>query len=177
MSTFEFKLAIRDPDEPVNYKAISELPAFLDDDTDQAVLRELLCIIQRAAYALGGVATVGQVEELIASLDTDERKLWLDACRKSAGLEPAEDAHRKAMQALRIPDTRDLQLYITESGTIASRTLEDDERQRVQQLEASLARQRAALAADRASDAQARDEHRQAVDDHVNSELPIHLRR
>jgi hypothetical protein len=173
--SFEFKLAVRDPDEIVNYKAISELPAFLDDETDRAVLRELLCIIQRAAYPHD--ATIGMVEEMLASLDPDERKLWLNACRKQAGLEPAEDEHRKAMEALRIPDRRDLRLYINESGVVVSRTEEEDECLRVQQLEASLARQRAAQAAERAVEAQARDEHQQAIDDHVNSELPIHLRQ
>lgn len=76
------------------------------------------------------------------------------------------------MQTLRIPDTRDLQLYVNESGVIASRTLEEDERLRIQQLEASLARQRARQAADRAVDAQARDEYQQAIAEQVRRETP-----
>lgn len=167
---FEFKLPIRDPAELVNHKAISELPAFLEDETDGDVLRELLCIIQRAAYP--GAATIGQLGEILDSLDTDERRLWLNACRKSAGLEFVEEEHRKAMEALRIPDTRDLQLYINESGVIVSRTEQQDEAIRVHAEQARLDSQHAAQAADRAIDAAALDEHQRAVDEQARRETP-----
>ena len=173
--SFEFKLPIRDRDELIGHKAISELPAFLEDETDSRVLRELLYIFQRAAYP--SVATIGQLDEVLDSLDTDERRLWLNACRKSAGLEFVEDEHRKAMEALRIPDTRDLQLYINESGVIVSRTEQQDEAARVHAQAQRLDAQHAAQAAGRAVDAAALDEHQRAVDADADAHLPEHLRQ
>ena len=69
--------------EELNAETIWTLSRQLDGE-DALVTRELLALSYRV-----GARTLGTVLDIVESLDADDRRLYVDACRKSAGLKTA----------------------------------------------------------------------------------------
>jgi hypothetical protein len=89
--SWQLRIPYHDRDEPLNARTIWELPKLLDSDEDARVTRELLAIVR-----VCGAKTVGQVVDLVESLDAADRRLYLDACRKSAGFRTATEIDGQA---------------------------------------------------------------------------------
>ena len=84
--SWQLRIPYRDRDEPLDAGSIWALPKLLDSDEDARVTRELLALV-----CVSGARTVGQVIDVVDSLDADDRRLFIDACRKSAGLRTATE--------------------------------------------------------------------------------------
>jgi hypothetical protein len=69
--------------QPLDAKAIWDLPKVLDDEEDAKVARELFIQAHRA-----GLRSAAEVAELLDALRPDERKNMLDAIRRKLGLAP-----------------------------------------------------------------------------------------
>ena len=101
--SWQLHIPYRSLDEPLDAGSIWALPKLLDSDEDALVTRELLALVCRA-----GAKTVGQVVDIVDSLDAADRRLFIDACRKSAGLRTATeiDARRAFELANRASQAR-----------------------------------------------------------------------
>ena len=89
--SWQLRIPYRSRDEPLDARTIWQLPKLLDSDEDARVTRELLTLSCRA-----GAKTVGQVVDVVESLDAADRRLYIDACRKSAGLRTATEIDDRA---------------------------------------------------------------------------------
>jgi hypothetical protein len=89
--TWQVHIPFRSRDESLDARTIWELPKLLDSDEDARVTRELFAIVR-----VSGAKTVGQVVDLVESLDATDRRLYLDACRKSAGFRTATEIDNRA---------------------------------------------------------------------------------
>lgn len=79
--TWKIRIPHRHRDEPLDAKSIWELPRALDDPDERAVAREYLVLIRTC-----GGQTVGRALDVLESCDAADRRLYLDGCRKLAGL-------------------------------------------------------------------------------------------
>lgn len=101
----EIKLPVRDRDEVITAKTITEVPLLLDDADERAMCRELLTFVAHDVSP-GHPVRVGMVEEILDSYSAAERRDVFDVLRKRAKLKrvsqlEAEHAHREAMKAPR----------------------------------------------------------------------------
>jgi hypothetical protein len=97
MTSWSLKLPMRDPDEPLDVDAITDLPAALETRSEQQIARELLL----AARLDGGFQTVGEVHARIEAMSGAERRQLLDRFRRRVGLDSTEkiDARRQVEMA------------------------------------------------------------------------------
>jgi hypothetical protein len=85
MTSWSLKLPMRDPDEPLDVDAITDLPQALEAGSDRQIARELLF-----AARLDGIETVGQLHDMIERLSGPERRQLLDRARERVGLDTTE---------------------------------------------------------------------------------------
>jgi hypothetical protein len=89
--SWRLRIPHRDRHEALDAKSIWELPRALNDPDERAVAREYLVVIRTC-----GGRTVGQALDVIESCDTADRRLFLDGCRKLAGLPLTKEVDDKA---------------------------------------------------------------------------------
>jgi hypothetical protein len=158
---WQIKLPVRDPDEPLNAKAIGEIPDFLDGE-DRDICREYLIWIKSINPTL--FSTVGRAQLALEVLEPPERKHLLDRLRRAAGLPSTREAEQIQAQHLAMMHTHDRHepvLKIMPGGAIvdvaaAAREAEAErsrERSRAAALEQQQAEADAAAAADAAIEA------------------------
>ena len=83
--TWQLRLPLRDFDEPLDARALDELPQALGDGDEERVTRSLLL----SAWIDHGCKTVGDVKTLLAMATPERRRELLDLARESAGLKTA----------------------------------------------------------------------------------------
>lgn len=171
--TFEIQFPVRDPHELLTYRTINELPDHLDDPDDRAITREVLELFREAAG--GKSCSIGQCDQVLADLTTDERRALLDICRKRTGLPSHDEAEQMRARAWAEANPRrwPLELRMTESGALIDAHEADADAASEQARQRSLAARRKAQRDERAIEAAATAEHQRALAEQARRETPI----
>jgi hypothetical protein len=160
-------------DQPLDVRAVIDLPKYLDDPDDAAVTSKLLQVGQ-----LAGVATIGELNAVIESCTDAERKTLGDLLRRVSGVTDRrrEREREQAERAARVKQANNPSHLVPGPTGWYDPAEQAAEALRTKQELASRARQLEHEQAQRRLEAEASDEYKQALAAQRARELPEHLR-
>jgi len=163
-----------DPNQPLNRKAIADLPLYLEDEDDRAGTRQLMEVAYLAA--LPGTTTVVSLADMFEDCDTKSLRFFRESAEKLASIteKRAERQREEAERAARVKLANNpSQLTLTPAGwkdlaEEAREALRTDAELRSRQAQREAEQERREL------EAQASDEYRAAREAQRARELPAH---
>jgi hypothetical protein len=118
MTAFDIKLPVGDPRQPLDAKAVSELPSFLEDPDDRAICRELLSGF--LFNAGDSVKTIGALATVLDAADQPLRRRLLDVLRQRVGMPTTGEELAEHATRTHVPDTRPVRTVLLPSGALVA---------------------------------------------------------